>query len=338
MKNIELPRKVLVGDDAVYEVDEVACELGLTGKPLIICDEITKGIAGDIVAEELDKQATVIADFCASELRCIHAAVRDDDVQYVVGVGGGRILDGGKVVAFENRIPFISVPTAASHDGIASPQASLKTDKPVSVQVHCPLGVIADTSIISKAPKRLLAAGCGDAISNYTAVLDWQLAHEEKKEYFGDYASALSSMSAEIVMKNSDKSLREHQHTHRSAHIERRRNRHSRQLKALQRLRTPVQPHPRPHMRKARPPRGAMRRRNHHHGIPPRRGMEEGQNSPQKMRSPDHRRRAEDTRGEDNRGADARPHRKGQVHDTKARPHGEKSQAGRRSHGSNLNL
>jgi glycerol-1-phosphate dehydrogenase [NAD(P)+] len=205
MKNIELPRKVLVGDDAVYEVDEVACELGLTGKPLIICDETTKGIAGDIVAEELDQPATVIADFCASELRCIHAAVRDDDVQYVVGVGGGRILDGGKVVAFENKIPFISVPTAASHDGIASPQASLKTEKPVTVQVHCPLGVIADTRIISKAPKRLLAAGCGDAISNYTAVLDWQLAHEEKKEYYGDYASALSSMSAEIVMKNGDK-------------------------------------------------------------------------------------------------------------------------------------
>ena len=202
MKNIELPRKVLVGEDAVYEVDEVAAELGITGRPLILCDEVTLGIAGEAVAEELCEPATVLKDSSPREIERMRGKACEGGLTYVVGVGGGRILDTGKVVAFENRIPFISVPTAASHDGIASPQASLKADKPTSVQVHCPLGVIADTKIISKAPRRLLASGCGDAISNYTAVLDWQLAHREKGEYYGDYASALSSMSAEIVMKN----------------------------------------------------------------------------------------------------------------------------------------
>ncbi|MFH0861881.1 MAG: NAD(P)-dependent glycerol-1-phosphate dehydrogenase [Candidatus Altiarchaeota archaeon] len=201
MKNIELPRKVLVGEDAIYEIDEVVAELGLKGRPLILCDTTTRDIAGDAVAEELGAKATVINDFCASELRHIHNAIRDDDVAYVVGVGGGRVIDSGKVIAFENKVPYISMPTAASHDGIASPQASLKADKPVTVQVHCPMAVIADTKIIAKAPRRLLAAGCADAISNYTAVLDWQLAHEERKEYFGDYASALSMMSAEIIME-----------------------------------------------------------------------------------------------------------------------------------------
>jgi glycerol-1-phosphate dehydrogenase [NAD(P)+] len=205
MKNIELPRKVLVGEDAVYEVDDVVSELGLEGRPLILCDQTTRAIAGSIVSEELGTPATIIDDTCSASLKCVHAKVSDDDVRYVVGVGGGRILDAGKVIAFEAKVPFISVPTSASHDGMASPQASLKDGRPTSVQVHCPLGVIADTRIISKAPRRLLAAGCGDAISNYTAVLDWKLAHEEKGEYFGDYASALSAMSAEIVMQNADR-------------------------------------------------------------------------------------------------------------------------------------
>lgn len=199
MKNIELPRKVLVGDDALYEVDEVANELGLKGKPLILCDEVTKKIAADTVAEELDSKSVVIRDFEASSRKV------GLDVRYVVGVGGGKVLDFGKIVAFENKLPYISVPTTASHDGIASPQASIKTDKPVSVQVHCPMGVVADTKIISNSPRRLLASGAADAISNYTAVLDWKLAHHERNEYFGDYASALSQLSAEIVMENASR-------------------------------------------------------------------------------------------------------------------------------------
>ncbi|PSO03677.1 hypothetical protein B9Q10_00115, partial [Candidatus Marsarchaeota G2 archaeon ECH_B_SAG-E12] len=44
----------------------------------------------------------------------------------VIGVGGGKVLDVGKVIAYRINTNFISVPTSASHDGIASPQASLK--------------------------------------------------------------------------------------------------------------------------------------------------------------------------------------------------------------------
>jgi len=205
MKNIELPRKVLVGDNAIYEIDDLVEELGLKGKPLIICDRTTKGVAGDIVASELDHKPTILDNSIDAELEVLKRKVVSGNLAYVVGVGGGRIIDAGKITAFEAKKPFISVPTTASHDGIASPQASIKRDKPISLQVHCPLGVVADTKIISNSPKKLLASGCADAISNYTAVLDWNLAKKERNEYYGDYASALSMMSAMIVMEYSKK-------------------------------------------------------------------------------------------------------------------------------------
>ena len=205
MKNIELPRKVLVGDKAVYEIDDLATELGLRGYPLIVAGRTARKVAGDIVATELGREASIISDSMEPELDRLKKQVLDENLTYVVGVGGGRIIDAGKIIAFETKRPFISVPTTASHDGIASPQAVLKRDKPISLQVHSPLGIIADTEVISKSPKRLLAAGCGDAISNYTAVLDWQLAKKERNEYYGDYASALSMMSAMIVMEYADK-------------------------------------------------------------------------------------------------------------------------------------
>ncbi|MBD3262287.1 MAG: NAD(P)-dependent glycerol-1-phosphate dehydrogenase [Candidatus Altiarchaeales archaeon] len=205
MKDIELPRKVLVGENALYEADELVFELGLRGKPLILCDDNTRGIAGDIVSQQLDCEAEVTETSSEKEIKDYASQVTEENRGYVVGVGGGRVIDTGKLVAFESKTPFISVPTSASHDGIASPQVSIKQEKPLSLRVHCPLGVLGDTKIIGKAPEKLLSAGCADAISNFTAVLDWELAHQKRGEYFGDYAAALSRLSAEIVIQKAEK-------------------------------------------------------------------------------------------------------------------------------------
>jgi glycerol-1-phosphate dehydrogenase [NAD(P)+] len=62
------------------------------------------------------------------------------------------------------------------------------------------MAIIADTGIISNAPPRLLSAGCGDIISNYTALLDWQLAHRLRNEEYSEYAAALSDMTAKMVV------------------------------------------------------------------------------------------------------------------------------------------
>jgi len=205
MRDIELPRKILIGKDVIYKVDEIVSELDRAGRPLILCGKTSKVIAGDVVSEKLKHPVYIINDLSIDEYNLIHRHVHESEIRYVIGIGGGHILDLGKIIAYENKVPFISVPTVASHDGIASPRASPKIGQSISVQVHCPLAIIADTKIISKAPKRLLASGIGDVVSNYTAVLDWQLAHKEKNEYYSDYAATLSKMSAEIVMDNTDK-------------------------------------------------------------------------------------------------------------------------------------
>lgn len=122
-----------------------------------------------------------------------------------LGVGGGKVIDVVKMASKYANVHFISVPTAATHDGIASPRASIKNDKgSVSLPAHAPIAVIADTDIIRKAPYRFLAAGCGDVISNYTAVLDWKLAHRLLYERYSESSAALSLMSAKMVIKSAD--------------------------------------------------------------------------------------------------------------------------------------
>jgi len=64
--------------------------------------------------------------------------------------------------------------------------------------------VVADTGIIAQAPHRLMASGCADVISNYTAILDWELAHRLRGEQISEYAIALSKMTAEILVKDAN--------------------------------------------------------------------------------------------------------------------------------------
>ncbi|EDY34713.1 hypothetical protein ABOONEI_2543, partial [Aciduliprofundum boonei T469] len=47
-------------------------------------------------------------------------------MSFLVGVGGGSKIDLAKKASYDLGIPFISVPTIATHDGIASPRATIK--------------------------------------------------------------------------------------------------------------------------------------------------------------------------------------------------------------------
>ena len=136
-------------------------------------------------------------------LNQIQKDVKKDNSDLIAGIGGGRSVDTAKLISYNLGKPFVSLPTAASHDGMASPFVSVKSDKPHSIVATAPMGVFVDIDIIKKAPAKLLASGCGDLIANITAVKDWQLGHKKKKEYYGRYAADLALMSAEIVMENS---------------------------------------------------------------------------------------------------------------------------------------
>ena len=206
-KHIELPREVWMGPHVIKRVAGVCEHLGLGKRVFIIADPTTFELAGSEVESSLGSAGFEPQHFLIERADMPTAAkVRKlikGKADFLLAVGGGACIDVAKMASFLEGKPFISVPTAASHDGISSTHASIRGGRnPVSVRTRTPIAVIADTLIIKRAPHRLLAAGCGDLVANLTAVRDWELAHRLYGEPYSEYAAALSILSAQIVMEN----------------------------------------------------------------------------------------------------------------------------------------
>ena len=207
---MQLPREVIVGKGTLSRVPEVSKRLGLKGKALVIADSKSNEIAGKTVGKFLEQadlkvDTLQIKTMAEKDLITIEQQILATKPQILFGVGGGTIIDAAKISSCTQNIPFISIPTTVSHDGIASPLASIKSpDKPYSILAQAPLAIIADTEIIANAPWRFTVSGCADTIAKFTSIKDWQLAHKEKKEYYGGYAASLALMSAKLVTENAE--------------------------------------------------------------------------------------------------------------------------------------
>ena len=209
---MELPRKILIGNDVIYQLGSFIRDLNdKTSIVAVISGNTVKARVGKECVEALHSSSLEhkwieTPNASMNDINSAQSLVRKEQPNFIVGVGGGRSVDVAKMISFNLNIPFISVPTSASHDGISSPFVSIRgRDKPYSLKAHAPIGVIADTKLISEAPYRLQASGCGDLIGKITAVKDWELARDDNNEYFGSYAANLANMSAKIIIENSSK-------------------------------------------------------------------------------------------------------------------------------------
>ncbi|MFB7455519.1 MULTISPECIES: iron-containing alcohol dehydrogenase family protein [unclassified Streptomyces] len=121
----------------------------------------------------------------------------------VVGLGGGKIIDCAKFAAARVGLPLVAVPTNLSHDGLCSPVATLDNDAGRgSYGVPNPIAVLIDLDVIREAPPRFVRSGIGDAISNISAVADWELSHRVTGEKIDGLAAAMARQAGEAVLRH----------------------------------------------------------------------------------------------------------------------------------------
>lgn len=209
---IQIPGLLRIKPNALYKLGKYLRKAGFE-RVALYYGEGMKDLLGERVAISLDSseirtihEETVSCNAVEQVLKSAWSLPRGTEA--LVAVGGGMAVDYAKYIGFVTQTPVISVPTAVSNDGFASPMASLYVEgRRKSLKACIPHGVILDTDIISRSPSRFTYSGIGDLASKYSAVQDWKLAYHANGEPVNDFAVMISLQSVENLVNYPDKSI-----------------------------------------------------------------------------------------------------------------------------------
>ena len=206
-KNHPIEVKEILIEEGVVEKLEEAMSDGFLKEyisPLLICDTNTCKVTEEIMEDIYDRCQVLVLD--AEGLHADQHAIEvvennmEEDIDLILAVGTGTIHDISRYVAFQYKIPFISVPTAASVDGFVSTVAAMTWNGlKKTVPAAPPIAVYADSNIFAAAPRRLNASGVSDLFGKYICLADWKIAHMLTDEYICDEIIELEEKALRTV-------------------------------------------------------------------------------------------------------------------------------------------
>lgn len=201
LRNLDIPIFIEVGKGALRRLEWILTNYNLNFRhPLFLYGRKTFEIGARMVMEAFSgrKEGSLIEESDDQTVVQVEGLITERMHDVVIGIGGGRVLDVGKLAAAKRNIGFISVPTIPSNDGIASPVSVIKNGgENRSILARVPMGIIVDLDLMTDGPKRQLRAGVGDLIANLSAIFDWRLAFDENKDNYDPFAAMLSKLSVE---------------------------------------------------------------------------------------------------------------------------------------------
>lgn len=169
------PSKYVQGPGEMKNIGNYVEKLGTKALSLISASGY-KRIGADVDASFEASECSIMFDYfngeCSkNEVDRLIAIAKANECNVIIGIGGGKILDTAKAVAYYLDLPVVICPTIASTDAPCSALSVLYTDEGVFDSYLFlkanPNLVLMDTAIITKSPARLTVSGMGDALATY---------------------------------------------------------------------------------------------------------------------------------------------------------------------------
>lgn len=173
MRIIQSPGKYIQGPDALSRLPIYIKDLSTDWLMLIdeAMDEVAHAMIGDIGQDLRIYSVRFNGECCQEEITSVMTELQKNSCTGIIALGGGKVLDTAKAVAFECQVPSVMVPTVASTDAPTSALSVIYTKDGMFSEYRFypsnPDMVIVDTTIIAHAPARLLVSGMGDALSTW---------------------------------------------------------------------------------------------------------------------------------------------------------------------------
>jgi glycerol-1-phosphate dehydrogenase [NAD(P)+] len=188
-------RRIVYLEDAIEQLGGVLGSC-IEGRHIVLAADVrTWAIAGEEAKKSLEKEGwscevLVVEDGGHKSPVCDDRTfeqlkLRFPQVDGALAIGCGVVGDLTKWLAFENKIPFAVVATAATMNGFTSGNVAPSIEGVKTLLVaQPPVAVFAVPSIVAEAPFELTAAGLGDVIAKPVSTADWIMNHIFNGEHF----------------------------------------------------------------------------------------------------------------------------------------------------------
>jgi glycerol dehydrogenase-like iron-containing ADH family enzyme len=202
------PAVLLRGDGAI---DALAARFGAGARVLVVHGPVGFNAVRERLAAALERVGAVAlaepheGPCCATAIDAHAAAAERERADWVLGVGGGRVIDAAKGAAQRTRTRFASLPTSPATCAATAPTVVLYDDHGAHVEAleggtsaaACAL----DPALLASVPDRLLVAGVLDA---------WAKVHEVRLTAARLEAVGATTRAALALVDDLAALLREH--------------------------------------------------------------------------------------------------------------------------------
>nr|WP_224332438.1 glycerol dehydrogenase [Haloprofundus halobius] len=169
------PASYVQGAGVAEQLGEHTTEFGESA--LLLADEIVLDIVEETVQSSLDEAGVELStvtfggEASETEINRVTEEAEEQEVDFVVGAGGGKTLDTAKAVKEEANVPVVSMPTVASTDAPTSSLSVIYSEHGEFERYRFysshPELVLVDTELVAAAPPRFFVSGVGDALATW---------------------------------------------------------------------------------------------------------------------------------------------------------------------------
>ena len=190
-------KAVEIGEGMLARTAEILRDADFPRRLLAVADENTLAASGNII-EILERGGFDVKFKLYDELRDPTVERVDEicalasDIDGILSIGTGTLNDICRRAALLTDREFAIFATAPSMDGFASGTAPIIDGGfKYTMPARQPSVIIADTGILAASPAVLKAAGFGDIIGKFIALVDWRVAHLTVGEYYCENIASL---------------------------------------------------------------------------------------------------------------------------------------------------